>query len=83
MRPRARELLSSLAHQGAAQASPDALFVIDPKKEEIAVKRQQLGIPVVAVVDTNCARTGSTTRSRATTTRSAPSASSAPRSPRR
>lgn len=34
---------------------PDALFVIDPKKEEIAVKEaNRLGIPVVAVVDTNC-----------------------------
>ena len=34
---------------------PDALFVIDPKKEEIAVKEaNKLGIPVVAVVDTNC-----------------------------
>ncbi len=34
---------------------PDALFVIDPKKEYIAVKEaNSLGIPVVAVVDTNC-----------------------------
>ncbi len=34
---------------------PGALFVIDPKKEAIAVKEgQRLGIPVVAVVDTNC-----------------------------
>ncbi len=34
---------------------PDALFVIDPKKEYIAVKEaNKLGIPVVAVVDTNC-----------------------------
>src|SRR4029077_19714042 len=34
---------------------PDALFVIDPKKEEIAVKEaNNLSIPVVAVVDTNC-----------------------------
>ena len=34
---------------------PDALFVIDPKKEEIAVKEaNRLGIPVVAIVDTNC-----------------------------
>jgi small subunit ribosomal protein S2 len=31
------------------------LFVIDPKKEEIAVKEaNKLGIPVVGVVDTNC-----------------------------
>jgi len=34
---------------------PDALFVIDTIKEEIAVKEaNKLGIPVVAVVDTNC-----------------------------
>ncbi|OHB28340.1 MAG: 30S ribosomal protein S2 [Desulfuromonadaceae bacterium GWC2_58_13] len=34
---------------------PGALFVIDPKKETIAVKEaRKLGIPVVAVVDTNC-----------------------------
>ncbi|HEU5162191.1 MAG TPA: 30S ribosomal protein S2 [Thermoanaerobaculia bacterium] len=34
---------------------PDALFVIDPKKEHIAVQEaQKLGIPVVAIVDTNC-----------------------------
>ena len=34
---------------------PDALFVIDTKKEEIAVSEaNRLNIPVVAVVDTNC-----------------------------
>ncbi len=34
---------------------PDALFVIDPKKEHIAVQEaKKLGIPVVAIVDTNC-----------------------------
>lgn len=34
---------------------PDILFVIDPKKEEIAVKEAQtLGLKVFAVVDTNC-----------------------------
>ncbi len=34
---------------------PDALFVIDPKKEHIAVQEaQKLGIPVVGIVDTNC-----------------------------
>jgi small subunit ribosomal protein S2 len=37
------------------QQLPDALFVIDPKKEDIAVSEaNKLGIPVVAVVDTNC-----------------------------
>src|SRR3989442_16016967 len=34
---------------------PDSLSVIDPKKEYIAVKEaKKLGIPVVAIVDTNC-----------------------------
>jgi len=34
---------------------PDLLFVIDSNKEAIAVKEaRKLGIPVVAVVDTNC-----------------------------
>jgi len=34
---------------------PDALFVVDPRKEHIAVaEANRLGIPVVAIVDTNC-----------------------------
>src|SRR3989441_5526383 len=34
---------------------PDALFVVDPDKEKIAVlEGRKLGVPVVAVVDTNC-----------------------------
>lgn len=34
---------------------PDAIFVVDPKKEKIAIKEaKNLGIPVVAIVDTNC-----------------------------
>ncbi|TMK86381.1 MAG: 30S ribosomal protein S2 [Actinobacteria bacterium] len=34
---------------------PDAVFVIDTKREHIAVKEaRKLGIPVVAIVDTNC-----------------------------
>ena len=34
---------------------PDMIFIIDSKKEEIAVKEaNRLGIPVIAVVDTNC-----------------------------
>src|ERR1700687_829356 len=36
---------------------PDALFVIDPKQEDIAVKEAHIrGIRVVAVVNTNCDR---------------------------
>jgi len=34
---------------------PDALFVVDPKKEYIAVREaNKLGVPVIAIVDTNC-----------------------------
>jgi small subunit ribosomal protein S2 len=34
---------------------PSVLFVVDPKKEAIAVSEaQKLGIPVVAIADTNC-----------------------------
>ena len=34
---------------------PDAVFILDTKKEDIAVtEANKLGIPVVAVVDTNC-----------------------------
>ena len=34
---------------------PDVLFVVDPRKERIAVNEAKiLGIPVVAIVDTNC-----------------------------
>lgn len=34
---------------------PGALYVVDTKKEEIAVKEaRKLGIPIIAIVDTNC-----------------------------
>ena len=34
---------------------PGALFVVDPRKEHIAVtEARALGIPIVAIVDTNC-----------------------------
>ncbi len=34
---------------------PDALFVIDPRKERIAIaEAHKLNIPIVAIVDTNC-----------------------------
>lgn len=37
------------------RALPDMIFIIDPHKEEIAVREcHRLGIPMVAVVDTNC-----------------------------
>ena len=34
---------------------PAALFIVDPRKEKIAVaEAKKLGIPIVAIVDTNC-----------------------------
>lgn len=34
---------------------PQALFVVDPRKERIAVSEaRKLGIPIIAIVDTNC-----------------------------
>ncbi len=34
---------------------PDAIYIVDPKKETIAVKEAQiLGIPIIAIIDTNC-----------------------------
>ena len=34
---------------------PDAIFVVDPKKESICVQEAHiLGIPLIGIVDTNC-----------------------------
>ena len=34
---------------------PGAMFVVDPKKERIAIlEARKLGIPVIGLVDTNC-----------------------------
>ena len=49
----------SLAGIKDMEGLPDALFVIDVKQEYIAVSEaNKLGIPVVAVVDTNCSPAG-------------------------
>jgi small subunit ribosomal protein S2 len=49
------KLLGSLGGIKNMRKLPDAIFVIDSKKEEIAVKEaNKLGVPVIAVVDTNC-----------------------------
>ena len=40
---------------GNLQDLPDVMFVVDPRKEHIAVlEARRLEIPVVAIVDTNC-----------------------------
>ncbi len=37
------------------KGQPSALFIVDPRKERIAVaEAHKLGIPIVAIVDTNC-----------------------------
>ena len=34
---------------------PAAMFIVDPRKERIAVaEAHKLGIPIIAIVDTNC-----------------------------
>lgn len=64
-----KERLNMERDQGKLQASlggiremggvPDMLFVIDVKKEALAVaEANKLGIPVVAIVDTNCSPEG-------------------------
>ncbi|MGB7947717.1 MAG: 30S ribosomal protein S2 [Candidatus Binatia bacterium] len=55
LRREKEKLEQSLGGIKAMRKLPDAIFVVDPKQEEIAVKEaRKLGIPVVAVIDTNC-----------------------------
>ncbi len=50
-----KHLQQNLAGIKDMNGLPDLLFVVDSNKESIAVKEaRKLGIPVVAVVDTNC-----------------------------
>jgi len=66
-----KELLSMQRQRDKLEASlggikdmggrPDLLFIIDTNKEEIAVKEaQKLGIPIVAIIDSNCTVDGIT-----------------------
>ena len=49
------KLKASLGGIQEMTALPGVIFVIDPKKEHIAIKEaRRLGIPIVAVCDTNC-----------------------------
>ena len=42
-------------HQGLCAKSPDAVFIVDPHRERIAITEAiKLGMTVVAMVDTNC-----------------------------
>jgi small subunit ribosomal protein S2 len=50
-----KHLQANLAGIKSMKRLPDALFIVDSNNEQIAVKEaRKLGIPVVAVVDTNC-----------------------------
>jgi small subunit ribosomal protein S2 len=50
-----KHLQANLAGIKTMRRLPDAIFVVDSSNEAIAVKEaRKLGIPVVAVVDTNC-----------------------------
>jgi len=50
-----KHLQANLAGIKEMSHLPDSIFVIDSNKEQIAVREaRKLGIPVVAVVDTNC-----------------------------
>ena len=54
-------LMKNLAGIKDMNGLPDMLFIIDVRKEDIAVKEaSRLGIPIVAVVDTNCSPEGIT-----------------------
>ncbi len=50
-----QQLLKNLGGIKDMPALPGAVFVVDPRKEAIAVmEARRLGIPVVGIVDTNC-----------------------------
>ncbi len=52
-------LMRNLAGIKEMNGKPDLMFVIDVRKEDIAIKEaNRLGIPIVAVVDTNCSPEG-------------------------
>lgn len=49
------KLLKNLGGIRDMKGLPGALFIVDPRKEHIAIaEARNLGIPVVAIVDTNC-----------------------------
>jgi len=55
LRHEAEKLERNLGGIQSLERLPDAVFIIDTKKEHIAVtEARKLGIPVIAIVDTNC-----------------------------
>jgi small subunit ribosomal protein S2 len=55
LRHEEEKLERNLGGMQSLERLPDAIFVIDTKKEHIAVNEaRKLGLPVIAIVDTNC-----------------------------
>jgi small subunit ribosomal protein S2 len=55
MEKRRAKLERALSGVREMERPPNAVFVVDPKRENIAVREaNRLGIPIVAMVDTNC-----------------------------
>lgn len=55
LRKKKQKLLKILGGVKDMKRIPDAMFVVDPSREEIAVQEaRKLEIPVIAIVDTNC-----------------------------
>src|SRR5690606_13043458 len=55
LRKEAEKLRRFLGGIADMTSLPDAVFVIDPRKERIAVSEaRKLGIPIIGLVDTNC-----------------------------
>ncbi len=49
------KLVKNLAGVQGMTRRPDALFVVDPRKEHLAIaEARKLGIPIIGIVDTNC-----------------------------
>jgi len=49
------KLEANLGGVADMRKQPDAIFIVDLRKEQLAVREaQRLGLPVIALVDTNC-----------------------------
>src|SRR5207253_5125738 len=49
------KLEANLGGVADMRKQPDAVFIVDPRKEQLAVREaRRLGLPIVALVDTNC-----------------------------
>ena len=76
------KLESNLGGVADMRRQPEAIFIVDLRKEQIAVREaRRLGLPVIALVDTNCDPDEAHYGSRATTTPSARARSIVRRSP--